>query len=435
MPPFNGAGVFSVYTPGTPYVTGTTISSTVANSVNTDFATGLSTAITKDGQTTVTANLPMAGFKHTGVGTATVGTQYLRADQAISSTLNALTTVSGTNTITANASIAPSAYAYGQVFTFIAAATNTAAVTLNISSLGAKNIYKRMSGGVVALVANDLIINEVYSVTYDGTQFVLNEQRSYSHGADIASASTINLDTSTGDCVDITGTTTITAITLAEGEQRITRFTGILILTNGASLVNLSATSITTAVGDYAIWRGYASGVVRMIAYSRANGLPIGGGASYITLGTPQASTSGSVISFTIPTWVHRVTVGLTGCSTNGTQSKIIRIGTGGVVDTSGYTCSQTDISATVGTTTATAFFQLNSSSVAARAESGTIILDLINSSTNTWLIRSSLNQDGFGVQYTATGRKSLSGTLDIISVIAGGADTWDAGEINITYE
>tara|TARA_R110000868_G_scaffold340880_1_gene601745 strand:+ start:24009 stop:24590 length:582 start_codon:yes stop_codon:yes gene_type:complete len=58
--PYSGAGVFAVYTPGTPYVTGTTISSTVANSVNSDFATGLSTAITKDGQTTTTASITFA---------------------------------------------------------------------------------------------------------------------------------------------------------------------------------------------------------------------------------------------------------------------------------------------------------------------------------------------------------------------------------------
>lgn len=92
------------------------------------------------------------------------------------------------------------------------------------------------------------------------------------HGADIASASTIDLDTATGNVVDVTGTTTITAITLSEGHERTVRFTGALTLTNGASLVLLSGANITTAAGDYAIFRGYASGVVRMVAYSRANG-------------------------------------------------------------------------------------------------------------------------------------------------------------------
>lgn len=94
------------------------------------------------------------------------------------------------------------------------------------------------------------------------------------HGADIASASTINLDTATGNYADVTGTTTITAITLTAG-IRITRFTGILVLTNSSNLVNITGANITTAAGDYAIWAGYASSIVRMVGYSRASGLPL----------------------------------------------------------------------------------------------------------------------------------------------------------------
>jgi hypothetical protein len=90
------------------------------------------------------------------------------------------------------------------------------------------------------------------------------------HGADIASASTINLETSTGDLVDVTGTTTITAITLNDGHERTVRFTGALTLTNGASLVLPGAANITTAAGDFAIFRGYAAGVVRCVGYQRA---------------------------------------------------------------------------------------------------------------------------------------------------------------------
>lgn len=39
-------------------------------------ATGLTNCVTKDGQTTVTANLPMGGFKHTGVANASSATEY-----------------------------------------------------------------------------------------------------------------------------------------------------------------------------------------------------------------------------------------------------------------------------------------------------------------------------------------------------------------------
>lgn len=89
-------------------------------------------------------------------------------------------------------------------------------------------------------------------------------------GTDIASAGTINLDTATGNLIDVTGTTTITAITLSQGRQRIVRFTGALTLTNGASLVLPGAANITTAAGDYAVFTGYAAGVVRCVAYANA---------------------------------------------------------------------------------------------------------------------------------------------------------------------
>src|SRR3990167_1995720 len=44
-------------------------------------ATGLSTAICKDGQTTITANLPMGGFKHTGVADGSALTHYASMSQ------------------------------------------------------------------------------------------------------------------------------------------------------------------------------------------------------------------------------------------------------------------------------------------------------------------------------------------------------------------
>ena len=92
------------------------------------------------------------------------------------------------------------------------------------------------------------------------------------HGADVASASTLNLDSATGVLVDVTGTTTITAVALAEGRERVVRFTGALTFTHGASLVLPTAANITTEAGDYAILRGYAAGVVRCVGYFRASG-------------------------------------------------------------------------------------------------------------------------------------------------------------------
>lgn len=57
---YNGSGTFVINISGQPVVAGTVISSTAFNALTADLATGLSTAITKDGQTATTARIPFA---------------------------------------------------------------------------------------------------------------------------------------------------------------------------------------------------------------------------------------------------------------------------------------------------------------------------------------------------------------------------------------
>ena len=166
---FNGSGTFQINTAGQPVVTGTTITSTAFNALTADLATGLSTCITKDGQTTPTANIPMGGNKLTGLGAGTAATDAANLSQA-QSTATKLLSVSGTDTITASGSPTVAAYATGASYYFSPAATNTGAVTINIDALGAKSITKN---GTTALAAGDLTSGKVAFVVYDGTQFQL----------------------------------------------------------------------------------------------------------------------------------------------------------------------------------------------------------------------------------------------------------------------
>jgi hypothetical protein len=69
---YNGSGTFQINSAGQPVVTGTVISSTAFNALTADLATGLSTAITKDGQTTTTVRIPFAaGITVSGGAAAT----------------------------------------------------------------------------------------------------------------------------------------------------------------------------------------------------------------------------------------------------------------------------------------------------------------------------------------------------------------------------
>lgn len=116
--PFNGSGTWS--NAGTSFstpVTGTTISSTAAQTFFSDLASnGLSYAITKDGQTTLTANLPMGGFKLTGLAAGSANGDSLRYEQGVQSIL----TTTGDMLI---ASAANTAARYPAVATLTAHAT------------------------------------------------------------------------------------------------------------------------------------------------------------------------------------------------------------------------------------------------------------------------------------------------------------------------
>ena len=165
---FNGSGVFSLVA-GNPVVSGTVISSTVHNNTMTDIATnGLTNCITKDGQTPATGNLPMGTNRHTGVGAAAALTDYAQAKQVIDGAHTSLSSVSGTNTITATGPLAFSAYVAGQNFNFIAAGNNTGATTININSIGARAITK---SGTTALVSGDIKSGQIIPIVFDGTRF------------------------------------------------------------------------------------------------------------------------------------------------------------------------------------------------------------------------------------------------------------------------
>lgn len=109
---YNGSGVFNINSTGQPVVTGTSISSTAFNALTADLATGLSTAICKDGQTTVTANIPMANYKITGLGTGTATTDAAAVQNVNLRSMceGRLTLTSGTPVTTASVSGAETLY-------------------------------------------------------------------------------------------------------------------------------------------------------------------------------------------------------------------------------------------------------------------------------------------------------------------------------------
>lgn len=126
----------------------------MANNVNNDFATGLSTCIAKDGQSVPTANIPLGGFKLTGLAAGSTAGDSVRFEQLQNTTQNWVVAGGTADAITATYSPALTALVDGQLCWFRATAANaTTTPTFSPNGLTARTITK---GGGSALVAADI---------------------------------------------------------------------------------------------------------------------------------------------------------------------------------------------------------------------------------------------------------------------------------------
>lgn len=182
----------------------------------------------------------------------------------------------------------------------------------------------------------------------------------------------------------------------------------------GTTALTLSSAQVATFAGNV-VFSGNVSGVIKS--------------------GTAVASTSGTSIDFTgIPSGVKRITVMLSGVSTNGTSNLIFQLGDSGGVETTGYTnfSGTTGASAVAGAAGGGTGIQVNLASASATFI-GHIVFTLI--SGTTWVCSGMLYGLSTNIYYVA-GNKTLSDVLDRVRVTTvNGTDTFDAGTINIFYE
>lgn len=163
---FNGSGTFLINSAGQPVVTNTIISSTAFNALTADLATGLSTCLTKDGQSTPTANIKLGGFKLTNVGAPTISGDALSFGNAATiSTLtltNPLAVTNGgtgattlTGVLKGNGTSALTAATAGTDFVSPTVATNfTATQTFSGStSAPALKLYNALEGVTISATA------------------------------------------------------------------------------------------------------------------------------------------------------------------------------------------------------------------------------------------------------------------------------------------
>lgn len=250
-----------------------------------DMADGLTNAVTRDGQSPPTANLPMGGFQLTGLGAGTAGSSSITVTQVQTNAVVNCGTFGGTaNALTASLSPAIAAYTARMRVLGTAAASVTGASTIVLNGIASPvSVRKKLASGLAPTTGGEWITGQTISFTYDGTYFVLDDKPEWQAGASIASAATIDLATSTGEYVEITGSTgPVTSLgTLPAGTLRVLRFASTPTLTyNATSLILPGAANITAAAGDVAWVVSEGAGNWRCTSYQKGDGTPVAGGGA-----------------------------------------------------------------------------------------------------------------------------------------------------------
>ena len=193
---------------------------------------------------------------------------------------------------------------------------------------------------------------------------------------------------------------------------------------------------LNTASGGGVILQGANTASDKTITVPATDGTVVLVGTA-LTSGT-AVTASGTSIDFTgIPSWAKRITVMLSGVSTNGTSTILIQLGDSGGIETTGY-LSHTGFAGgtnSAGGASSTAGFIVFGSS-AANIFYGHATFTL--SGSNLWVGSHIFGLNATTIPYSVQGggNKTLSDTLDRVRITTvNGTDAFDAGTINIMYE
>jgi hypothetical protein len=158
---------------------------------------------------------------------------------------------------------------------------------------------------------------------------------------------------------------------------------------------------------------------------------------SNITLGTITVA-SGTAVDFTgLPADIKRLKVSFSAVSTNGSAGLLVQIGTSGGVQTTGYASGvSSSFSSSATGANSTAGILATDEISAGTVFHGTVTFEIVNASNGTFVATVTGGRADLGVGYTGGGSKALGAMLDRVRITTtNGTDTFDAGNINISYE
>lgn len=244
------------------FIPGTTISSSQMNADFDYVKTQVNTNAAKNGvNSSITALLglttPLAQTSGgSPIFTVTAG--------GVGGTANAITISSSTPAVSSFT------YTTGNTLLVPIASDNTGATTINVNGLGAVNILRQTSNGLVALARGELQAGQNAILYYDGTQFqLINRYPLFGLATSLASGSTTDLGTIGSHFVNVTGTTTITSFGSSASVNEpiyLLKFAGALTLTyNATSLITPGGADIAIIANDELLVEYLGSGNWRII--------------------------------------------------------------------------------------------------------------------------------------------------------------------------
>jgi hypothetical protein len=208
--------------------------------------------------------------------------------------------------------------------------------------------------------------------------------------------------------------------------------TGETTAANAFAALKQNATDAVTGVVELATSAEVRTGTDTSRAIT-----PAGLRAEALARDTAKASTSGTTVEFTgIPSWAKRITVMLSGVSTNGSSSPQIQVGTSSGFVTSGYAVVGSSISgAGAGSVDASSGFVFSNNNIASTSVLGGVFT-LCQISGNTWVGNGSFGDSGRQFMHLSSGSIAAAAAVDRIRVTTvNGTDAFDAGTVNIMYE
>jgi hypothetical protein len=327
-----------------------------------------------------------------------------------------------TNTITSGSFIVGNTYVIATVgttdFTLIGASANTVGVEFTASGVGTG------TGTATTVTGRASSLSTVLPVTKGGTGNSSVTPNAVFVGNSTSTSAILAVKPGIiGNVLKSTAGSTVTAGNFVVGVE-------YSILTLGSSDFTLiGASSNAVGIVFTATGVGVGSGTAQITNWTSA------AESSYaLTSGTPQASTSGTTITFTgIPSWVKRITLMLSGVSTNGTSNLQVRAGTSSGIVTTGYISSAVTQNVQAASTTG---LLVTYASTAANSWRGIVTISLLDAASFTWVNSGNLTEtNSNNVHLDAGGIVLASALTQIQLTTVNGTDTFDAGSINILYE